>query len=201
MTTDPMRIEPMTLGHTQRMAEIHAQALAGDFLPSLGVGFLAELYRGILGLGLGFGFVAGDGKDIGGFVIASEDTSRLFRSVLMRRSIPLGLRLVPALARRPMLLRNIIETFTYPEHEGALPIPAELVVIAVDATRRGQGAGAALCAALDAEFRRRSIRRYKVTVNQSNDGANRFYVRQGFELAYSFRLYGRGWNLYTRDLA
>jgi ribosomal protein S18 acetylase RimI-like enzyme len=195
-----MNVEPLTISHAQRVAEIHASALAGDFLPSLGVPFLAELYRGILGLGLGFGFVTTSESGVSGFVLASDDTSALFRTVMMKRAIALGMRLLPALVRRPTLLRNIIETFTYPEQEGKVPVAAELVVIAVDATMRSKGQGAALCDALDADFRRRAILRYKVTVNQSNDGANRFYQRQGFQLADSFRLYGRGWNLYTRTL-
>jgi len=193
-----MNVQPLTIGHARRIAEIHAQALAGDFLPSLGVPFLTELYRAILGLRLGFGFVTGVDDWITGFVIASEDTSTLFRKVMLRRAVPLGLHMLPAVVRRPTLLRNIIETFTYPEQEGGVPIPAELVVIAVDASRRGHGEGAQLCAALDAEFRRRGITCYKVTVNQGNEGANRFYTRHGFELAYSFTLYKRSWNLYTR---
>ncbi len=196
-----MSVERLTIGHARRIAEIHARALAGDFLPSLGVPFLAELYRGILGLGLGFGFVTVSGAAVTGFVIASDDTSALFRTVMMKRAMPLGLRLLPALLRRPTLLRNIIETFTYPGQEGKVAIAAELVVIAVDATTRGQGQGALLCDTLDADFRQRGITRYKVSVNQSNEGANRFYRRQGFALADSFRLYGRGWNLYTRTLA
>jgi len=196
-----MEIRTLTIAHAPRIAAIHAAALAGDFLPSLGAGFLTELYRGILGQGLGFGFVGMEGSAVAGFVIASEDTSALFRTVMRSRFVPLGLRLVPAVVRRPRLIGNIIETFTYPEQEGAVPVPAELVVIAVDASLRSKGMGAALCMALDDTFRQRGITRYKVTVNQSNEGANRFYRRQGFELAYSFTLYKRGWNLYTRTLA
>jgi ribosomal protein S18 acetylase RimI-like enzyme len=196
-----MTIAELSIDHAPRVAEIHAAALAGDFLPSLGAGFLTELYRGILGLGLGFGFVTLAGDQVAGFVLASDDTSALFRTMLRRRAVPLGLRLVPALLRRPALMRSIIETFSYPEQEGAVPVAAELVVIAVDAAQRSAGMGAALCSALDDEFCRRGITRYKVTVNKGNDGANRFYKRQGFELAHSFTLYRRPWNLYTRTLA
>jgi ribosomal protein S18 acetylase RimI-like enzyme len=195
-----VNIEPLSPAHAQRAAEIHAQALAGDFLPSLGVSFLSELYRSILGLGLGFGFVAVDSVRIVGFVLASDDTTMLFRQVLRRRAIPLALRLLPAVLRRPLLLRNIIETFTYPEQEGSAPVKAELVVIAVAAEARSKGVGAALCTALDASFRHKAIAQYKVTVNESNEGANRFYRRQGFTLADSFCLYGRRWNLYTKAL-
>ena len=195
-----MSVEPLTIAHAGRVAEIHAQALAGDFLPSLGVSFLSELYRGILGMRLGFGYVAVSAGQVAGFVLGSDDTSALFRTVMLRRAVPLGLRMVPAVVRHPGLLRKIIETFTYPQQEGSVAVAAELVVIAVDARLRSKGVGAQLCDALDDDFRRRGIKQYKVTVNQSNDGANRFYLRQGFRLADSFRLYGRGWNLYTRTL-
>lgn len=195
-----MKIAPLTIEHAPRVAQIHASALAGDFLPSLGTGFLTELYRGILGLELGFGFVALTEGAVAGFVIASEDTSALFSTLLRARFLPLGLRVAATLLRKPRLLANVLETFTYPKHEGRVNVPAELVVIAVDGTLRSEGAGAALCGALDNAFRQRGIARYKVTVNQSNNGANRFYERQGFELAYSFTLYKRGWNLYTRTL-
>ena len=195
-----MTVKPLALDHAQRIGEIHAQALAGDFLPSLGSGFLAELYRGILGMGLGFGFVAEEGGVVLGFVIASNDTSDLFRRVMLRRAFPLGLKMLPALIRRPVLIRNIIETFTYPKLEGEAAVSAELVVIAVDSSFRSHGLGAALCSALDEDFRCHGVTQYKVTVNHSNDGANRFYLRQGFQLAHTFRLYGRGWNLYTKAL-
>ncbi len=196
-----MEIRSLALEDAPRVAAIHATALAGDFLPSLGVGFLTELYRGILGMKLGFGFVAETDGQVTAFVLGSDDTSALFRKVMLARAVPLGLRLAPALMRRPSLLRHVVETFTYPEQEGAVPVKAELVVIAVDSRVRGAGIGAALCAALDASFRERGVSQYKVTVNQSNEGANRFYLRHGFALAYSFRLYGRGWNLYTRTLS
>lgn len=195
-----MNIEPLALAHAPRIAAIHASALAGDFLPSLGVGFLTRLYEGILSLGLGFGFVAREDGLVAGFVLGSEDTSVLFRQALLRRALPMGIAMLPALLRRPSLIRNIVETFTYPAQEGAAAVTAELIVIAVDAGWRSQGVGAALCAALDAEFKARRIAAYKVTVNQSNDGANRFYLRQGFAQAHAFRLYGRVLKLYVKTL-
>jgi len=195
-----MSIEPLAAAHAPRIAEIHAEALAGDFLPSLGVRFLIALYRAILDLRLGFGFVAVDAGQVVGFVLASADTSALFRRALLRRGPALAWGLLPALLRRPALIGNLLQTFAYPQREGNVDAPAELVVIAVDAARRNSGVGAALCRALDEDFARRGVARYKVTVNADNAGANRFYRRLGFESAYSFTLYGRQWNLYTRSL-
>ena len=195
-----MNVQPLERAQARRIAEIHAEALKGDFLPSLGVRFLTELYRGMLDLGLGFGFVAVESGRVVGFVIASEDTSRLFRSVMLRRALPLGWHILPALVRRPALLGNVLQTLSYTRQEEAVTVTAELLVIAVDPEQRSHGLGAALCRALEQEFRRRGRGQYKVTVNQGYDGANRFYRRQGFALAHSFRLYGRLWNLYTRTL-
>jgi len=193
-----MNLEPLDVRSAPRIAQIHTVALAGDFLPSLGAPFLTQLYRGILELELGFGHVAVDDSGVIGFVLGSVDTERLLRTVMMRWAWSLGWSMLPALWRRPALVKYALQTLTYTQREAAVSARAELVVIAVDAAKRSQGAGTALCEALEADFRRQGIREYKVTVNADNEGANRFYERQGLSLAYSFHLYDRLWNLYTR---
>ena len=80
------------------------------------------------------------------------------------------------------------------------PEKAELVVIAVGAEARNRGSGHVLVQALETELRQVGVTSYKVTVLQSNSGANRFYQREGFELASKFDLYGKSWNLYTHSL-
>ena len=206
---------PMQASHARRVAEIHASALPGDFLPSLGTGFLCVFYRAALESGAAFGFVQEAGGRVGGFVLGSADTGRLFHRVILRAALPLGWAALPAILRRPSLLARVAETFLYPQREAsARGAPAqevrvqeavaqeaaELVVIAVDSQLRGQGSGQALVRALDEAFLAQGVHSYKVTVLQSNPGANRFYQRLGFCLAGQFKLYGKRWNLYTRSL-
>ncbi len=190
----------MNVSHVERVAEIHAAALPGDFLPSLGVRFLSVFYRAALESKAAFGFVQTEGDRVSGFVLGSVDTGQLFRRVILRAAVPLGWSALPAVLRRPALLARVAETFLYPHREASAPEKAELVVIAVDSQRRSRGSGQALVQALDEAFLAQGVQSYKVTVLQSNPGANRFYQRLGFCLAGEFQLYDKRWNLYTRSL-
>lgn len=193
-------IVPMQRSHAQAVARIHARALAGDFLPSLGTNFLRVFYKGALDQEVGFGFVHVKDGEPGGFVFGSADTRALFKRVMLTRMLALGLAAAPAILRRPLLLRNAAETFRYPGKEGQSPHRAELVVIGIDTQLRGQGVGQSLVGELNRAFRQRGVQAYKVTVLQSNQGANRFYQRLGFQFSFEFTLYGHPWNLYTYDL-
>ena len=193
-------IIPLQREHAARVAELHCAALAGDFLPSLGQGFLTVFYEGVMDLGVGFGFVAiEDGRPVG-FVLGSTDTGALFKQVVASRAVTLGLRAIPAVIRRPALAANVLETFLYPDKEGAVPEKAELVVIGFDRAYRGRGLGRGLVSALNDAFRAQGVRSYKVTVLQENLGANSFYRALGFQPALEFELYRKKWNLYTLDL-
>jgi ribosomal protein S18 acetylase RimI-like enzyme len=193
-------IIPLQREHAASVAELHCAALAGDFLPSLGQGFLTVFYEGVMDLGVGFGFVAAeDGRPVG-FVLGSADTSALFKQVVVSRALMLGLHAIPAIIRKPVLVANVLETFLYPGKEGVVPEKAELVVIGFDAAHRGRGLGRGLVNALNDAFRARGVRSYKVTVLQENLGANSFYRALGFQPALEFELYKKKWNLYKLDL-
>jgi ribosomal protein S18 acetylase RimI-like enzyme len=200
-----VKLLPLTQAHIPVVAQLHTDALAGDFLPSLGEKFLRVFYRAALRSGLAFGFVqVGVAEKPDGFVLASPDTSALFRRVAAGSALALGWAALPAVLRRPALLGKVGETFLYPAREaeaaGAASGCAELLVIAVAPARRSQGTGAALVAALNETFARQGISRYKVTVLAENDGANRFYCREGFQQVSRFIQYGKWWNLYLLTL-
>jgi ribosomal protein S18 acetylase RimI-like enzyme len=190
-------IVPMGEDHLRAVARLHAGALAGDFLPSLGERFLHVFYRGALRSRLASGFVnLNEAGAVTGFILGSLDSSALFRYVASRSAGSLGWAALPAVLKRPALLLKVVETFLYPSKESA-DEKAELLVIAVEASCRSQGLGEALVRTLEEVLRAQGIRAYKVTVLQSNPGANRFYQRLGFTLGGQFRLYKKNWNLYT----
>jgi len=196
-----VQIAPIQACHLKRVAEIHAQALAGDFLPSLGVNFLNVFYEAALASGAAVGCVALTIDTPIGFVLGSPDMSVLFREVIRRAPLQLAKAAIPGIVRRPALLLKVAETFLYPRRESSIDVKAELVVIAVKPEFRSQGLGQALINALNTEFKERKIWSYKVTVLQSNQGANRFYARSGFHRTGEFRLYNQNWNLYVYSLA
>ncbi len=200
---DVREAEPLTELHVPAVARLHASALAGDFLPSLGEPFLRSFYRSALKSGLAFGFVQLEGTgELAGFVLGSTDTSTLFRQIIRRNAFRLGWSALPAALRKPSLLLKVFETFFYPSREGAAASqPAELLVIAVSAAQRSHGLGTGLVQALNQEFNQRGIYTYKVTVLQENQPASAFYQRLGFALCGQFVLYGKGWNVYQTAIS
>jgi ribosomal protein S18 acetylase RimI-like enzyme len=201
MLNSKIQISPMQAHHLRRVAEIHAQALAGDFLPSLGVKFLDIFYQAALANSLVIGIVALCGDKPIGFVLGSSDMAILFQKVVRGAPLQLARAALPAVVRKPGLLLKVAESFLYPGREEALDVKAELVVIAVEPEYRRQGLGQDLVEALNVKFKERNIQSYKVTVLQSNPGANRFYTRLGFQPIGKFKLYHQFWNLYIYSLA
>jgi ribosomal protein S18 acetylase RimI-like enzyme len=201
MSDQGIQISSMQVPHLESVAEIHAHALEGDFLPSLGVKFLTVFYQAALGNDMAIGIVALTGDTPIGFVLGSLDMDILFQKVVRNASLQLARAALPAVVRKPGLLLKVAESFLYPRREASLDVKAELVVIAVEPEYRSQGLGQTLVNALNAEFGDRNIRSYKVTVLQSNQGANRFYARLGFQNTGKFKLYRQMWNLYIYSLA
>ena len=195
-----MPVQPFKLEHTDSIAKIHAEALEGDFLPSMGVGFLETYYESVLSAGSVFGYVYFELDIPVGFVAGSTNAAAMFRNTISGAAIKLGWKAIPALLRHPHLLRNVVETFLYPEREAVVSDKAELVVIAVCAEKQGEGIGRVLVEALNREFRKQKVTSYKVSVLESRVGANGFYKRLGFQQAATFSLYGKGWIIYTYDL-
>jgi len=193
-------IVPMQRDHAACVAKLHCTSLAGDFLPSLGQRFLTVFYQGVLDLGVGFGFVAIENRHPVGFILGSADTSSLFKRVVISRAITLTLCAIPPVVRQPSLIANVIETFLYPRKENATPEKAELIVIGFDAAYRGRGLGRGLVNTLNDAFRAQGVQSYKVTVLQSNKGANSFYRALGFRPILEFKLYKKKWNLYIHDV-
>lgn len=195
-----MQLDPLQVRHAERIALIHAEALAGDFLPSLGANFLKAFYQAALRSQAVSGFAVLVQEEMVGFILGSSDTRQMFREVIVRAPLALAWAAIPALLRRPALLRNVAETFLYPRREAADSIFAELVVIALQPNHRGCGAGKMLVKALNESFCQQGIVTYKVSVLHNNANALRFYQQLGFQAHNTFRLYGKEWDLLTFSL-
>jgi len=195
-----IRIADMQPEHAPAVAELHAQALQGDFLPSLGAPFLRVLYAGILDLNLGLGFVALDTDRVCGFVLGTLDSGTLFRRLLRARGLRFAIAALRPALRRPALLLRFAETLLYPGKEGQIHIDAEFVSMAVADEYRNQGIASRLVERLNQAFDEHGVAEYKVAIHQDNVASNRFHQKLGFQLRYTFMLYGKVWNLYTYHL-
>lgn len=178
---------------------IHLASLDQGLLPSLGGPFLRRVYARLLATRAAFLVVAQEGSRLRGFILGAPDASAVTRAVAGAPHRFAAV-LVPAVLRRPSLIVRFVETIAY-GLRSADAERAELLVIAIEEGWRGKGIGRRMVEGLEAELRSRGIARYGVTVYRDMEAANRFYLRNGFTLTRSFRLYGVSWNRYERALA
>jgi ribosomal protein S18 acetylase RimI-like enzyme len=199
----------LTRADAAAVAAIDVEARAGDFLPSLGEGFLTSLYGQLLAPGerggaagaprsWGHG-VRSPGGEILGFVVGCTDTEAVFQALSPVRNRAMFVATARALLGRPASLIRMAESLLYTSRESALGVTAELVVIGVRRDARSGGLGARMVRALAAELEERGVARYRVTVKEKNEAALRFYARHGFERVSRFRLYGEDWQVLVAD--
>jgi ribosomal protein S18 acetylase RimI-like enzyme len=199
-----MQIIPLTPTHAADAARLHMAGQPGTFLTALGPGVLSALYRALPRTRAGFGYAAvGDAGELLGFISATTGVGKLFVEI---GTTGLGTLLPPMLGqlvRHPSLIWRSVQTVAYPLLVGGEsgPPPAELLSIMVEPHRRSQGTGTLLLTALVAACRERAIPLLDVTVDASNEGAQRFYKRYGFVHHHDFILYGRRMAQFRLDLS
>jgi ribosomal protein S18 acetylase RimI-like enzyme len=201
-----VQILPLAPSHATQAAHLHMAGQPGTFLTALGPDVLGAIYRALPQTRAGFGFAAVEetaeganraaesGDELVGFISATTGVGKLFAEI---GTTQLGTLLPPLLGqfvRHPALIWRSVQTVAYPLLVGGgeiSPPPAELLSIMVEAHARNQGVGAQLLAALVVACRERAIPLLDVTVDESNLGAQRFYMRHGFVPHHNFTLYGR----------
>ena len=167
----------------RRVAELHIANINQGFLATLGVGFLAQMYRAIdEGQGSAL-LVAKEGDHIIGFVAAGCGMRPIYLRMLWRWP-QLFAALLPALLS-PRRVWRILEILRYSSNgsaRGASALPeAELLSIAVDAGVRGQGHADALYRSLCARLTSHDVLAFKIVVGAALAPAHRFYLRMGAE--------------------
>jgi ribosomal protein S18 acetylase RimI-like enzyme len=197
-----MQFVPIAPAHYRRMAALHAEGMAGGFLPSLGPRFLEALYTAMFGSGAARGAAAiEDDGSVVGFCYYTDDHHAFFARTLRRGSWRLAFWALVGFLRRPRLLLWLIETLRYQGRADVPGVSAEIYAWAVDPAYRRQRLGWAIVDATEAMMQAEGIRVYKHTVYDDNDKAIGFYEQRGHERVGSFELYGRRWALYRVDFA
>lgn len=172
-----MIVRPATDADLSQVADLHASRISEGFLSSLGVPFLARLYRRVLASADSFVLVADHGTvPTVGFVAGVADVGGLYRRFLIRDGLVAGVRAAPRLVRS---LPRVLETLRYPTSASGLP-DAEILAVAVGADMGGQGIGRALVAAAIEQFQRSGIRSAKVVTTPENAAALAMYRSCGF---------------------
>ncbi len=181
------------------IATIHKEALKGDFLPSLGLSVLEIIYQGLLDDKKSFGYVSEKNGRVVGFITGSENTNELFKRIFLKKFVSLLFKVGFILLKNPSILPKLFQTLFYND-KAKTETSAELISIALKTEYRRKNIGKKLIQELIAEFKKRNIKKIKVTVNRSNIGANKFYKKIGFKYETTFTMYGKKMNLYTLEI-
>lgn len=162
-----------------QVAALHAANINQGFLATLGVPFLALMYRAIDEASGSVLLVEEKDGRIVGFVSGGNGMGRIYRQML-RRPVSLCWALLPALFSRHRVVR-ILEILRYGKRDQPrVELPsAELLSIAVAQEARGTGVAESLYRRLVGVFADHGVDAFKITVGDALLPAQRFYTRMG----------------------
>jgi GNAT superfamily N-acetyltransferase len=194
----PVRIEPMAETDIASVVRLQLGYLEGSVVTELGGGFLTRFHSAALAHPAACAVVARDpGGRIVGFAVASRDVAAFNRHVKPRVIVPLALALLAPSRFRviPSVLRSLGESPPRPY------IPTELLLLVVDPSARRCGAGRALLGALEENFGRHGVERYRVAVRSHLSAARAFYQALAFEHEQERLVLGRPMVYLTKRVA
>ncbi len=163
------------------VANLHIDSLKTGFLPSLGVRFLALLYRCIDEADFATLIVKYRDDQLIGFVSATNGTSSLYKAMIYY-PLELFLTLIPV-AIDLKKIKKILNIFNHMSGAERAGYPsAELLTMCVHKDFRRQGVAENLYLGLVRYCQSKSISEFVIIVGQSLD-ANKFYKNQGAKVS------------------
>ena len=159
------------------VAKLHIDTIKTGFLPSLGIKFLALMYKCIDEANFSTLITNYNNYKLTGFVSGTLGTSSLYRAMFYH-PIDLIFVLIPLIFRIQKIKKilNILKYISGPKRN-KFP-KAELLTICVDPNYHRQGIGFDLYQKLSEYFKSESVSEFVVIVGQSLE-ANSFYEKQG----------------------
>lgn len=187
-------IKNLEIADISQVAKIHERELSG-FLSRLGSPFLEKFYRASLDIPEMFTLVKKQNEQILGFVSGIVSTKGLYKKVIFRNPIFFGILFLRHFITHPQEIIQVLKILTYPGFSEDNP---ELLTIAVVSEAQRKGIGTKLFHACVREFRKRGIRKFKISVYERLP-ANVFYQKIGCRFENSFNFLGEKMNYYSYE--
>jgi ribosomal protein S18 acetylase RimI-like enzyme len=190
-------VRTMAPGDVDEVVALQVAFLDGSIVTELGTSFLKRFHHAALAHQSIRAFVAvGAGGAIVGFVQASCDV-HAFNSYMRPRILArlASALLVPA---RWRLIGHFVQGIG--DREPQPPMPAELLLLVVDASVRRQQVGRRLVGALEDTFASEKISRYRVAVRSQLTIARAFYLATGFEREQELSVLGAPMTYLTKPV-
>lgn len=169
------------------VVRIHMETFTGFFLTFLGKGFLKQMYKGFITHKNSGLIVAKSEKGIVGVLAYSEDLSAFYKYLIKTRLIPFAWYSLGAAIRRPSALIRLIRAFLKPGETKRMEKYVELSSIGVAPEAKGQHVGSKMIDKLKEAFDSEKFAYINLETDAvDNEGANIFYVKNGFVLTREF---------------
>ncbi len=168
---------PATTEDAKAVARLHYDNINTGFLPSLGIGFLKELYVSMISHDGAHVIVAEDRYGPIGYVSGVSNVGRFYKHFIKTRALRAALAALPRLIR-PSAWRKAWETLTY--DGGHQETKAELLSMAVSSSYQRRGLGQKLVHRLLDAFETSDELKVKVVVGADNTPARGLYESSGF---------------------
>ncbi len=194
-------IRPMQFRDAARVAELHHAAMGNSLWGQLGLPFLLQLYQALVDSPWFIGFVYFEGTEVKGFIGGSLDTDTMYRDIVRRRFMFLGLAAGLGVVRRPQLVAKLLETRRYISVSGAKEVPGESLFCSFEPQLRGRRVSGHINKVLFDELYARGHEAVKITTEVDNEGANRQLRSWGFVDSHRFRFYGKDMITYVLRFA
>ncbi len=169
------------------IAELHKKAFPSFFLTQLGVPFLVTLYTGYMEDEESGIIVAEDEEKFIGFIAYSADYPRFYKGLIKNHLFKFAFCSLGAALRHPSFIKRLLGAFKKSDSVVKDERYVELASICVDPAIESKGVGSALIDYLKSivDFNTYAYINLETDADK-NDGVNRFYKKNGFELARSF---------------
>lgn len=171
----------------QAIARLHKRAFPTFFLTRLGIPFLTTLYTGYMEDKESGIIVAENKGRIIGFIAYSKDYSRFYKGLIKKHLIKFAFCSLGAAVRHPSFIKRLLGAFKKSDSVVKEEKYIELSSICVDPRIESKGVGSKLIDYLKeiVDFNRYAYINLE-TDAEDNEGANHFYVKNGFRLARTF---------------
>ncbi len=169
------------------LSKLHIVAFPNFFLTQLGLSFLKTLYRGYIEDKNSGILVAEINGKLAGFIAYSNEYSKFYKELLKRHLIRFAFYSLLAVIRHPSFVKRLLSAFKKSDEVLKGEAYVELASICVNPKVDGKGIGTKLIEKLK-EITDFTIYEYinLETDACNNDAVNKFYVKNGFQLAQSY---------------
>ena len=182
------KIELSEKAVVKEIANIHIETFEGFFLTFMGKGFLNTMYRAYCKHEHStlLGAFDKDGK-IQGFLAYSTDMSGLYKFMIKRSLIPFAWYSFCAFLRKPKVFMRLARAFLKPSEAKRQEKYIELSSIGVSPSAKSKGIGTKLIEHLKQTEKSSGCEYICLETDaENNEGANAFYLKNGFKLVREY---------------